>query len=311
VLALSLAREGAKERRVTFVRVGGVPHHVVVEGSGPVCVLSAGLAMSWFDWDPVVPLLAPHLTVVRFDRPGHGLSGPAAVPPSAAGEGHRIAGVLDALGLDGPAVVVGHSIAGFHAEAFARLHPARTAAVVLVDSSVEEHARVPAAPAVRTAVARGVGAALSAVGAPAALGPLTRRAVVRLSRTAGGDPAPAALVRRCYATSRVLQGALLENTHYLAVAAELLALRERHALPDTPVAVLAAAAGGERWIERQRALARQLGARFEAVAPAGHLMMLDRPDAVARAILDLPGAGGDGQALREVRAGSGTPQRWA
>ncbi|MEU9008470.1 alpha/beta hydrolase [Streptomyces sp. NPDC048479] len=302
---------------MTFVRVGGVPHHVVVEGSGPVCVLSAGLAMSWFDWDPVVPLLAPHRTVVRFDRPGHGLSGPAAVPPSAAGEAHRIAGVLDTLGLDGPgqdgpATVVGHSIAGFHAEAFARLHPARTAAVVLVDSSVEEHARVPAAPALRTAAARTLGTALAAAGMPAALGPFTRRAMIRLSRTAGGDPAPAALVRRRYATSRVLQGALLENTHYRAVAAGLLALRERHAIPDLPVTVLAATAGatagGARWLERQRALARQLGGRFEAVEPAGHLMMLDRPEAVARAVLDSYGsrAGRAGRAVRATRDGSGS-----
>ncbi|WP_420855575.1 alpha/beta fold hydrolase, partial [Streptomyces kanamyceticus] len=62
---------------MTFVRVGGVPHHVEVTGSGPVCVLSAGLGLSWFDWDRVVPLLAPSRTVVRFDRPGLGLSGHA------------------------------------------------------------------------------------------------------------------------------------------------------------------------------------------------------------------------------------------
>ncbi|MFE7772463.1 alpha/beta fold hydrolase [Streptomyces sp. NPDC057445] len=278
---------------MSFVRIGGVPHHVVVEGSGPVCVLSAGLSMSWFDWDPVVPLLAAHRTVVRFDRPGHGLSGPASVPPSAAGEAHRIAALLDALGLgDRPATVVGHSIAGFHAEAFARLHPSRAAGIVLVDSSIEEHARVPAAPALRTAVARGIGAALASMGAPTALGPLVRRATVRLSRTGGGDPAPADLVRRCYGTSRVLHGALLENTHYRAVAAELLVLRERFPLPDgVPVTVLAAYDGrggrfGLHRLERQRALARQLGdARFYAVEPSGHLIMLDRPDAVARAVL--------------------------
>ncbi|WP_194292193.1 alpha/beta fold hydrolase, partial [Streptomyces jumonjinensis] len=123
-----------------FVTIGGVRHHVVAEGSGPVCLLSAGLTLGWFDWDPVVPLLTPHRTVVRFDRPGHGLSAAAVAAPSAAGEARRIAGVLDALGLDGPATVVGHSIAGFHAEAFARLHPERTASLVLVDSSVEEHA---------------------------------------------------------------------------------------------------------------------------------------------------------------------------
>ncbi|MEV6651139.1 alpha/beta hydrolase [Streptomyces sp. NPDC051219] len=275
---------------MAFVRVGGVPLHVVVEGSGPVCVLSAGLAMSWYDWDRVVPLLAPSRTVVRFDRPGHGLSAPAAVPPTAAGEAHRIAGVLDALGLTGPATVVGHSIAGFHVEAFARLQPARTAAVILVDGSVEEHARAPAAPALRTAAARTLGSVLTAAGAPAALGPLTRRALVRLSRTGGGDPAPDALVRRCYRTGRVLRGALLENARYLDVAAELLALRERHPLPDVPVTVLAGHDGSNgrcamRWLDRQAALADRLGARFEAAERSGHLVMLDDPWSVARAVL--------------------------
>ncbi|WP_235438660.1 alpha/beta fold hydrolase, partial [Streptomyces yangpuensis] len=111
-----------------FVRVGGDVLHVVVEGRGPVCVLSAGLAMAWFDWDAVATLLAARgRTVVRFDRPGHGLSGPATAPPTTAGEAHRIAGLLDALGYGGPTAapvtVVGHSIAAFHAEGFARLRP--------------------------------------------------------------------------------------------------------------------------------------------------------------------------------------------
>ncbi|MFI6420845.1 alpha/beta fold hydrolase [Streptomyces sp. NPDC050842] len=275
---------------MTFVRIGGVAHHVVVEGSGPVVVLSAGLGLSWFDWDPVVPLLAPYRTVVRFDRPGHGLSAPAAAPPTAAGEANRIASILDALGapgardgrlgaLDGHqdrVTVVGHSLAGFHAEAFARLHPTRTAALVLVDSSVEEHPR----PSRTTAVSQALGRALSAAGAPAALGPAVRRAAVRR------DPAPDALIRRVYRTSRVLRGILLENAHYGAVAAGLLDLRDRFPLPPgLPVTVLAAPEGSARWERRQRALARRLDASYEAVVPSGHLVMVDRPDAVARAVL--------------------------
>ncbi|TXS14059.1 alpha/beta hydrolase [Streptomyces sp. adm13(2018)] len=263
--------------RPAFVRIDGVAHHVLVEGAGPVCVLSAGLAMSWFDWDPVVPLLAPHRTLVRFDRPGHGLSQPAPAPPTAVGEAHRIAALLDALGLPGPATVVGHSIAGFHAEAFARLHPDRTAALVLLDASVEEHPRPGPFPG---AVSRVLGDVLCAAGLPAALGPAARRAVVR------HDPAPADLVRRVYRTSRVLRGALLENAHYGAVAAELLALRATHPLPPgLPVTVLAAPGGSARWERRQRELARRLGARYEAAVPSGHLVMKDRPEAVARAVL--------------------------
>ncbi|MFI8965116.1 alpha/beta fold hydrolase [Streptomyces sp. NPDC053493] len=264
-----------------FVRLGGVAHHVVVDGSGPVCVLAAGLGMSWFDWDPVVRLLAPHRTVVRFDRPGHGLSEPAAAPPTAAGEGDRIAGLLDALGLPGPATVVGHSIAGFHAEAFARRHPSRTAGLVLLDSSVEEVERRPRASRTAPALARALGTLLCAAGIPAALGPAARRLAVRR------DPAPPALVRRVYRTSRVLRGTLDENAHYGAVAAGLLALRERAPLPPgLPVTVLAAPDGSARWERRQRALARRLGARYEAAEPSGHLVMLDRPELVAGAVLE-------------------------
>ncbi|WP_418956720.1 alpha/beta fold hydrolase [Streptomyces tritici] len=273
-----------------FVRLGGVAHHVRVEGSGPVCVLSAGLALSWFDWDPVAALLAPHRTVVRFDRPGHGLSAPAPAAPTAEGEARRIAGLLDALGLPEPVTVVGHSIAGFHAEAFARLYPDRTAGLVLVDSSVEERVRVPAVPGLRTAAARGLGAVLTAAGVPAALGPPARRLTVRLSRHSGGDPAPPARVRRCYASSRVTRGALLEYAHYGPVAAGLLALRRRAPLPPgLPVTVLAAPDGSPRWGARQRALAARLGARYETAEPSGHLVMLDRPDAVVRAVLEQRG----------------------
>ncbi|MFD9338465.1 alpha/beta fold hydrolase [Streptomyces sp. NPDC060028] len=274
-----------------FVRLGGVPLHVVVEGRGPVAVLSAGLAMAWFDWDRVAALLvAEGRTVVRFDRPGHGLSGPAAVAPSAAGEADRIAGLLDALGLPGPVTLAGHSIAGFHAEAFARLYPERTAAVVLVDGSVEEAPRVLLPPGLRTGAARAAGRAVTAAGLPAALGPLARRATVRVSRTGGADPAARDLVRRCYRTGRVWRGALLENSRYLDVAAEVLGLRRTHPL-TVPATVLAGYDGSARgsalrWLARQAGLADLLGARFEVAEPAGHLVMLDRPHQVARAVLE-------------------------
>ncbi|MET9961478.1 alpha/beta hydrolase [Streptomyces sp. NPDC006326] len=275
-----------------FVRVDGVPLHVVVEGSGPPVVLCAGLALAWFDWDPVAALLAARgRTVVRFDRPGHGLSAPAPAPPTAAGEARRIAGLLDALGLGGaPVTVAGHSVAAFHAEAFARLYAERTAALVLVDPSVEERPRTALPIGLRTGAARLLGRAVSAAGLPAALGPAVRRAAVRASRTGGADPAARDLVRRCYRTGRVWRGALLENARYRDQAAELLALRARHPLA-APVTVLAAddGSGGRaarRWLERQEELAGRLGARFETAAPAGHLVMLDRPDQVARAVGD-------------------------
>ncbi|CAN3980752.1 hypothetical protein [Kitasatospora purpeofusca] len=42
----------------------------------------------------------------------------------------------------------------------------------------------------------------------------------------------------------------------------------------------------EEWLTAQRGLADLLGAEYRRTAPAGHLLMFDRPDAVASAVLD-------------------------
>ncbi|QQM43770.1 alpha/beta fold hydrolase [Streptomyces liliifuscus] len=271
---------------MTFVRVFGVPHHIRVDGTGPVCLLSAGLGMAWFDWDPVVPLLAPYRTVVRFDRPGLGLSGHARAWPTLTGEAERIARVLDAAGTGVPATVVGHSLAGFHCEAFARLFPERTAGLVLVDSSVEEAPRGRRVPEFSDACTRVGGTLLAAAGVPRLLGPFLRRTAVRVGRHSGGDPAPGDLVRRAYSTSRFLHAVVAENARYRDQAVELASLRGRVPL-DAPVTVLAAYEGGSRgWLDRQRVLAERLGGTLRVSAPAGHLVMLDRPQDVADAILE-------------------------
>lgn len=269
---------------MSFVRIGGVPHHVKVTGSGPVCVLSSGLGLAWFDWDAVVEILAPSRTVVRFDRPGAGLSGHARVPPTLVGEAERIARVLDALGLVGPATVVGHSLAGFHCEAFARLFPARTSGLVLLDSSVEERPRARVPRGARVTAAQAGGAVLSGVGLPRAVGPAVRSMTVR------GDSASAEVVRLVYGSSRVLRGSLLEYATYGDVATELAAVRREFLLPGRlPVTVLAAYAGGAvNWLARQRALASSLDATFRVASPSGHLLMRDAPGGVAEAVLATP-----------------------
>ncbi|MFE1792042.1 hypothetical protein ACFW7J_27225 [Streptomyces sp. NPDC059525] len=97
-----------------------------------------------------------------------------------------------------------------------------------------------------------------------------------------------ALACRGCRDGRVWQGILLENSRYPDTAAELLALRAAHPL-RAPATVLAAYDGGHgraarRWLARQAALAGRLGARFEVAEPAGHLVMLDRPHQLARAV---------------------------
>ncbi|MFJ7277452.1 alpha/beta fold hydrolase [Kitasatospora sp. NPDC098663] len=282
--------------RARFLRVDGVPLHVRTEGSGPVCLLTGGLGSSWFDWDLVVPFLTPYRTVVRFDRPGYGLSAPEPATgrpaPTAAGEAERIRAVLDGLGLRGACTVVGHSLAGFHVEAFARLHPDRAAGLVLVDGSVEPAARPYPAPGARDLAARALAGAATAVAVPYLLGPAARRLTARLSTVCREDLAPAPLVRHCYRTGRALRALLRENARYLDLAAEVDGLRRTRPLPEgLPVTVLAADDGcrsrrTEEWLAGQRELAALLGADYRTTAPAGHLVMFDRPDAVASAVLD-------------------------
>ncbi|BFV59161.1 alpha/beta hydrolase [Kitasatospora sp. CMC57] len=274
-----------------FVRVGGRAVHAVVSGRGPVVVLSGGLGCCWFDWDRVVPLLEPHRTVVRFDRPGLGLSEPVPDRPTARGEADRIAALLDALAVDAPVTVVGHSIAAFHVEAFARLYPVRTAAVVLLDGSTEPAARPPRAPDLRELTVRMLGGLATATALPYLLGPAARRVVVAANTLGHQDPAPAELVRRCYRTSRSFRAALAENTYYLDVAAELNQLRRALPSVGAPTIVLAASTGrgGRGWLAEQRELAALLGGEFRIAVPAGHLLMQDRPGDVAAAVLDASG----------------------
>ncbi|MFI1287066.1 hypothetical protein ACH4VM_00875 [Streptomyces sp. NPDC020792] len=70
------------------------------------------------------------------------------------------------------------------------------------------------------------------------------------------------------------------------------ALRRSRTLPSgLPVTVIAAddprraAPRRERWLARRRALAAVLGGAFRPGAPAGHLLVLDRPGDVAGPVL--------------------------
>lgn len=256
--------------------------------------MTTGLGGAWFDWDPVVPELAADLPVVRFDRPGLGFSAPDPGVPTVRGEAERIAGLLDRLAVPGPFVLVAHSYAGFHAEAFARLYPDRTAGLVLVDASVEASPRARPARSARLTVSRAVGGAFRVTGLSRPVGPALRWVAVQALSRRRRDVADRAWVRRVYGSGRFITAALVENSSYRDEAVELIALRKRHPLPDVPVRVLAGAGGREplavraRWLHAQRALAALAPrGRCEVFEDAAHLLMMDRPDAVVAAVREV------------------------
>jgi esterase len=102
-------------------------------GAPPLCLLHGGAAHAhWFD--AVVPALAARHHVVSLDQRGHGESAWAS-PPAYATEDFAadLLGVMDALGWDRMALV-GHSMGGHNAMAFAAWHPERVSGLVVVDS---------------------------------------------------------------------------------------------------------------------------------------------------------------------------------
>lgn len=111
------------------------PHvRVEVDGHGPHVVLVPGLASGPSTWAETVPALGGY-TVHRVT-----VAGFAGVPRV---EADSAGGMLDAVrdelaayvaALDGPAVVVGHSLGGFIAIRVAALQPAGLAGVVVVDA---------------------------------------------------------------------------------------------------------------------------------------------------------------------------------
>jgi pimeloyl-ACP methyl ester carboxylesterase len=302
-----------------LVRVGGQVLHVVAE-PGPAdavpVVFASGLGGAWYDWDPVVPLLLGSAPLLLFDRPGLGWSEPSPLAPSLAGETERIRALLTTPGVLAPdappagrAVLVGHSLAGFHIEAFARLHPELTAGLVLVDSSEESDPPAPDPPELaerRLARWRTVGELAARSGVSGLVTPAVRALAVRLSRKSGSDLADRDDVAATAASGRLATAALLENATYHAVAAQLLELRCERPFPEQlPLRVITALGespamaalpfGREArmrrsgmWRNRQLTLAAlsRRGKLIELV-DSGHFVAYDRPDAVALAVREV------------------------
>lgn len=294
-----------------FLRVDGTAHHVVVDEGppgSPVVVFASCLGGAWYDWDGVVPLLAGRCTTLRFDRPGLGWSQPSPLPPTLAGEVRRIRDVAAAAGLPGPYVVVGHSLAGFHVEAFARTYPRLTAGVVLVDSSTEPDAIAQPGYTQRIRRWRLLGRLAGASGLAGPLAPPVRQLVIKATTQHGPDRADPREVAPTFAAARQITPALLENATYFDVASELLELRCERGFPPVPLRVVAAYGTSraeealvprglasrmrDGWRLRQRELAgfSPLGSVTE-LHDSAHYVPFDRPDAIADAVLSIFAAG--------------------
>jgi pimeloyl-ACP methyl ester carboxylesterase len=118
--------------------VGGTRARVIrhrVTGSGAPLLLLHGIGRSLEDWDEQHARLADRFELHSLDLPGFGWSDPVEGATTLVALADALPGYLDAAGVRGPVAVVGNSLGGAVAMAFATRHPDRARALVLADSA--------------------------------------------------------------------------------------------------------------------------------------------------------------------------------
>ena len=100
----------------------------------PTVVFCNSLGSTIEMWDGIVPALTGRFRILRYDAQGHGRSGARDTPTTIDDLANDLAGLLDALDI-AEAHVVGLSLGGMTAQAFAVAHAQRTASLVLMSTA--------------------------------------------------------------------------------------------------------------------------------------------------------------------------------
>jgi pimeloyl-ACP methyl ester carboxylesterase len=138
-----LTREAAEARWADaaskFLELDGIRLHYKDEGRGPVLLLVHGSFGDLGDWDGWVAALRDRWRVVRFDRPGAGLTGPVANGNySLDRQLALVDALMDELGIERFAIA-GASLGGPVAYRYAATRTDRVAALVLLNSAGIEY----------------------------------------------------------------------------------------------------------------------------------------------------------------------------
>ena len=126
-------------------QVNGLQMRIDCTGSGsPTIVLDAGLGNDGLIWGGVQPVLAKTTRVCSYDRAGFGWSDALPPPRDADHIADELHGLLAAAKIDGPIVLMGHSISGIYIRDYATRYPAEVAGLIFVDGSTPLQERNPA-----------------------------------------------------------------------------------------------------------------------------------------------------------------------
>jgi pimeloyl-ACP methyl ester carboxylesterase len=121
-----------------LVDLGGHKLHVYCTGRGaPTVIVENGLGDFSFDWVLVQSRVSRFTRICTYDRGGYAWSDPGPKPRTFGQLNLELHDALARLGEHGPFILVGHSFGGPVVRNFAKLYPADTAGMVLVDAAHE------------------------------------------------------------------------------------------------------------------------------------------------------------------------------
>jgi pimeloyl-ACP methyl ester carboxylesterase len=128
-----------------MIDVGGYRLHLYCTGQGsPTVVLESGLGGPALQWALVQQKLEKTTRVCSYDRAGLGWSDVGPLPRTSQQMVKELHTLLHNAGIEGPYVLVGHSLGGFNVRIFAHEYPSETLGLVLVASGNEnDNARMP------------------------------------------------------------------------------------------------------------------------------------------------------------------------
>ncbi len=114
-----------------------VPH--ISGPARPTVIFESELGDGADVWRKVVLRLPAQVGTFRYDRPGYGGTAAAVTERDPCTIASELHGRLIRAGVQPPYILVGHSLGGQYAYAFARMYPDETAGVVLVDATPPGH----------------------------------------------------------------------------------------------------------------------------------------------------------------------------
>jgi pimeloyl-ACP methyl ester carboxylesterase len=293
-----------------LVRANGRRKHIHVTGEGtPTVIFESGMGASCLSWTVVQPQVTKFTRAVSYDRAGHGWSDAAREPCTAQQIARELHALLDAAGVPGPYVLVGHSFGGYVSRAFAHLYWDNVAGMVLVDSIHPAQWESPT-PEQRQVIKMGLRYAWIATW-------LARLGFVRfcLARLARGSPTvgwaavsafgvgTVAAVQRIAGEIRKLPAPILpivralwsQPKNFMSLGRHVAALPVSAAqaaavssLGDLPLLVLSTDHHAAVYTDWQRDLAQLSSCGRQVVASdSGHWIHLDHPELVTSAIREV------------------------